>query len=282
MDSVRDLENTVHRAISYHRMFTSATRIAVGLSGIDSYALYRFLLRHHDHKLLTGITILETRSSQREDEVRIWQELAAKSEVTYVVTSFRDEFGAWLDEIVEALEPTSSLSPCLICAQLRNEALRRSAIREGVDTVATGGNANDVLSVMLIRMLGGPLVALDGVVYEHRAAPAYRASTLTYCSPLFYSPKDAVRSYASEDGSTFPSYRCKFLWARGELRLTEVLKPLLELFPEACDLATFDASELLPNPDLRECRVCGEKRRLLPAERCPSCQILALLDEGVA
>jgi len=273
-----ELEDRIRRTIAYHDMLNSESHVAVGLSGVDSYALFRYLSRNHDPDLLTGVTVLETESCQRVDEIRMWREITASSSIPYVVVSFRDEFGASLDDIVDELGSSLPLAPCLICAKLRNEALRKIATRIGANVVATGGNADDVLSVMLIRLLGGPLVSQGGVVYEHRAAPVYSDMPITYCSPLFYVRKGVIRDYVDDMSNLFPAYHCKFMQARGELKLEAALGALLELFPDAHELATYAAANLPINPDIRTCPRCGQKRRLLPADVCPSCRILASLE----
>lgn len=266
------------RAMEFHNMLPTGSRVLVGLSGVDSFALLRVLLETGRADSLVAAAVLETTKSQRSQEITRWKEITQREGIPYHVISFHDEFSLWLEDMVQAFEQRGvELAPCMVCAMLRNEALERAAVRLGADVVATGSHADDVLSVMLIRSLGGPEVFVKGIVYEHSIRPVTQQAGLRYCSPLFYISKADVEAYAAGRGDSFPPYDCPFLGDRGGLKMSRLIEEVHSLFPGARELACQTASEQTSAKDRRVCPGCGRERVTPPGRVCASCRILELL-----
>ncbi|HZD43507.1 MAG TPA: tRNA(Ile)-lysidine synthase, partial [Methanomicrobiales archaeon] len=136
---VEDFERKAKREIRKHRWIAPGDRIAVGLSGgKDSSALLYFLKKllgeRRDVSLL-AITVDEGICSYR-DPARA-RRIAESLSVDWVKTSFQEEFGITLDEIVRR---TGMERACSYCGVLRRRSLNAAAKRYGATRLAMGFN----------------------------------------------------------------------------------------------------------------------------------------------
>lgn len=156
---IADFEAKVKKTIRKHHFIHSGDRIGIAMSGgKDSSAILAFLHRVFGERpdlSLIALTVDEGIGPGR-NLPRIAQ-IAAEFGVPHVSTSFRDEFGFTLDQIVAHKGEDRS---CTWCGVLRRRALNRLALANGVTRLAMGFNLDDEAQSVLLNVLRGDVARL--------------------------------------------------------------------------------------------------------------------------
>lgn len=66
-----------------------------------------------------------------------------------------------MDEIVKVIGTSNN---CTYCGVFRRQALERGAIKLGCNKIVTGHNADDIAETVLLNMLRGDFIRLNGCV----------------------------------------------------------------------------------------------------------------------
>ncbi|WP_367652394.1 TIGR00269 family protein [Methanoculleus frigidifontis] len=264
---IRDFETKAKRAIRQHRWIESGDTVAVGLSGgKDSSAvlffLHRLLCERRDVRLM-AITIDEGICGYR--NTRHAAGIAETIGVEWVTTSFADEYGITLDEIVRRKGHRLS---CSYCGVLRRALMNRFARDRGVTKLAFGFNLDDEAQSVLMNVLRG-----DAERLCRPMRPV--AGMVPRIKPLMYIPEREVALYAFLHVEGFDLAGCPYAHSalRGDVR--SLLDEYSWHHPATKNALVNLGEELrggaaAPAGTMRICERCGE-----PAgEVCRCCRIL--------
>ncbi len=154
------IQDKVRRTVNRYRMLAEGDHIAIGLSGgKDSTVLLDVMIKLqkvHPLSQITVISIDEGISGYRENALRIAQLNAEKNNKKIVVTSFEEQFGYSLDDLVQKAHTQNfGQKPCSICGKLRRRALNNSSRAIGATKLATGHNLDDEAQTCLLNFLRG-------------------------------------------------------------------------------------------------------------------------------
>jgi uncharacterized protein (TIGR00269 family) len=154
------IEKRVRKTINLYKMMDRNDHIGLGYSGgKDSTMLLHILSKlqkNYQNCEITALTIDEGIEGYRDGCLRLTQENTKKYGIDHIIVSFKQVFGATLDEIVvENNEKKHKLSPCALCGILRRRALNYAARKVNVTKIATAHNLDDEAQSILMNMLRG-------------------------------------------------------------------------------------------------------------------------------
>ena len=155
----RSIERKVQRTISKYSMFTPKSYIGVAVSGgKDSLALLHILNRiekNFPESTITALTVDEGIKNYRNESLSLIKKVTSKLDISINTISFKELFGATLDDLVK-LKTTQF--PCSYCGVLRRRALEELAKKTGVDCLATAHNLDDEAQTVILNIIhGNPL-----------------------------------------------------------------------------------------------------------------------------
>ncbi|MEM2204683.1 MAG: TIGR00269 family protein [Candidatus Hadarchaeales archaeon] len=274
---MRSVEGRFRRAVYEGRMALPGERIGVAVSGgKDSVSLLYLMAELGRMKKfrVVALSVDEGIGGYREESLLCAREASSSLGVEHRILSFRESFGATLDEMVElAEERKTGLDPCTYCGVMRRYLLNKMAREAGVTRVATGHNLDDEVQTILLNYLRGDLSRLL------RLGPAYssREGFVPRVKPLREIPEREVAAYALLRGLKVHLGQCPY--ARGiHAEVRDFLNRLESRHPN-CKFGILRTFEKLkasmigdkPEVELRECEVCGEPT---PAKVCRTCELL--------
>ncbi|MEM2866234.1 MAG: TIGR00269 family protein [Candidatus Hadarchaeales archaeon] len=275
---LRSVESRFRRAVYGGRMALPGERIGVAVSGgKDSVSLLHLMTELGRAKKfrVVALSVDEGIEGYREESLTCAREAASLLGVEHRVVSFRESFGAALDEMVRlAEERKTGLDPCTYCGVMRRYLLNRMAREAGLTRVATGHNLDDEVQTILLNYLRGDLSRLLrlGPVYSSREGFVPRVK------PLREIPEREVAAYALLRGLKVHLGQCPY--ARGmHAEVRDFLNRLESRHPN-CKFGILRTFERLkaglredqkPEVELGECEVCGEPT---PTRVCRTCELL--------
>jgi len=206
--------------------------------------------------------------------------------VDYIVVSFREEYGAGLEEMVErARRRGLSVKPCTICGVLRRRLMDEAARRHGFTKLATAHNLDDEAQTAVMNIVRGDWI---GLVRQHPLAALQGIGDFVpRIKPLRRIHEYETALYSKLHGYGPPPYECPYLAMQPTLRLRVRLAMysitwlddpgapgrLIEVLDELLEPHARGLSEM---PRLPKCEMCGRPtsygRRL-----CKACEILLAL-----
>ncbi|MFX0049814.1 MAG: TIGR00269 family protein [Candidatus Hodarchaeota archaeon] len=154
------IEKRIRKTINLYKMMKRNDHIGVGYSGgKDSTMLLHILSKmkkQYPNCEITALTIDEGIKGYRDGCLKLTQEIVKKYDIDHIIVSFKQVYGATLDEIVvESNEKNHRLSPCALCGILRRRALNYAARKVDVTIIATAHNLDDEAQSILMNMLRG-------------------------------------------------------------------------------------------------------------------------------
>ncbi|MHA1506160.1 MAG: TIGR00269 family protein [Candidatus Asgardarchaeia archaeon] len=274
------IEKKVIRTIREYRMFEYNDRIAVAYSGGKDSTVLLYLLHKIEKNFpkseLFVITIDEGIKGYRDDALKIAKENVKELGLEHHVFSFKELYGATLDDIVEmSKEVKNSLKPCSYCGILRRYAINLAARNLGATKVATGHNLDDEVQTFLINLLRkdigriGHLYPFKGVkseLFVRRVKPLRKVSErniILYayfkglkfhqvtCPYASYSVRNFVRKFINEVSQVLPNVRQNLL--------------------KSLDYFSKKVYEEEKEEEIKLCKICNEPTS---GEVCKRCEVL--------
>ncbi|HHI30396.1 MAG TPA: TIGR00269 family protein [Candidatus Methanoperedenaceae archaeon] len=268
-----DIERKIKRDIRKYRMVEKNDTIAVALSGGKDSSMLLSVL----HKLFSdrrdisfvAISIDEGIHGYRRHTLEHADELTGTLEVTHVVKSFRDTFGADLDTMTG-----NGRNPCSICGVLRKNLLNRTARELGATKLAMGHNLDDEAQTILMNYLHANIDRMTRMIPENR-----QEGLVPRIKPLRSIPEKEVALYAITTNLPLDTSTCPYAAtalrndARNLLNNYETTHPgtkyaLLTGFEKITESLKMTQT-ITP---VRRCELCGEPTGNNKA--CKTCELL--------
>jgi uncharacterized protein (TIGR00269 family) len=263
-----------------NRLITPGERIAMAVSGgKDSTACLHLLAEYCERKKceLVALTVDEGIKGYREKSLSLARKNAGLLGIEHRTTSFKEEFGATLDEIVKLAEEKGiGLGACTYCGVLRRSLMNRVARELGADKLATAHNLDDEVQAIMLNYVRGDFVRL------YRLGPIYpaRAGFVPRIKPLREVPEKEVALYAIFKGIEVDWSNCPH---RGgiHIEIREFINRLEENHPNSkfMILRMFDRMkpylvETVPEFEVKVCERCREPTSV---SVCKTCELLGEL-----
>ncbi|MEW6222610.1 MAG: TIGR00269 family protein [Candidatus Hadarchaeota archaeon] len=276
----KSVERRFRRGIAEHSLISPGERIVLAVSGgKDSVACMHLLTEYCKRRgcRLLAVTIDEGIAGYRDESIEVALENAELLGVEHKVVSFKQAFGATLDEMVKLLEERKTgLGACTYCGILRRSLLNQAAREAGAQKLATAHNLDDEVQAVMLNYIRGDFVRL------HRLGPAYspRQGFVPRIKPMREIPEKEVAAYALLKGIKVHLGVCPY--AGGiHTEIRDFINRLEENHPNSkfMVLRMFDRmrphlAQAVPEFDIGKCERCSEPTS---ANVCKSCELLEQL-----
>ncbi len=264
-------------------MIKPGERVAVAVSGgKDSVVCMHLLAEYCRSKRceLVAITVDEGIAGYRNRGIPVARKNAEALGIEHRIVSFKESFGATLDEILaRAKEKGSGLGACTYCGVLRRSLLNRAARESGASKLATAHNLDDEVQAIMLNYVRSDLARL------YRLGPVYqpREGFVPRIKPMREIPEKEIALYALLKGIEADWSECPY---RGgiHLEIRDFINWLEENHPNSkfMILRMFDRMRpflvsAVPEFRPKTCRVCGEPTS---SDLCKACELLGELDIG--
>ncbi len=272
----KSVERRFWRTVSKNRLIEPNERIAVAVSGgKDSTTLLHLLAKYCEHQgcELVVLSIDEGIEGYRDRSLLLARENAKTLGLEHIVVSFRDAFGAGLDQIAKLTEQEGGLNPCTCCGVLRRSLLNQASRELEADKLATAHNLDDEVQAIMLNYVRGDLSRL------HRLGPIYsnKEGFVPRIKPLREIPEKEIALYALLRELKVELATCPYVGGmRSEIRdfinQLETSHPTTKyMILRMLDRLKPHLAEALPEFKLGRCEVCGEPT---PSLICKTCELL--------
>ncbi|MFQ5920419.1 MAG: TIGR00269 family protein [Nitrososphaerales archaeon] len=200
------LQEKVARTISKYSMVKYGDRIAVAVSGgKDSLSLLQMMknLGEKHGSSLCAVTIDEGIEGYRDESLDIVRSFASRLKVETKILSYRELFGASLEESLD-LRKGRKMSSCSVCGTFRRRAIDIAAESVNANVVATAHNLDDFLQTFLINIFAGDV---DRIGWTH-PEPVEYANGLRKIKPLTEIYEHEIAFYALVNEIPFQAEEC--------------------------------------------------------------------------
>lgn len=266
-----DVERKIKRDIRKHGMVHRGDRVAIALSGgkdstVLTHVLHEIFSAREDIELV-AVTIDEGINGYREKTLSLASGLTEALGISHVVRTFRDEFGATLDEMMAA----NSGHACTMCGVLRKKLLNKTARELGAQRLATGHNLDDEAQTVLMNYLRGD------INWMMRLAPAGEEEGMVLrIKPLRSVPEKEVALYALTNDLPVSLDECPYAHAALRNEVREFVNSYEVRHPgtKHSIVNGFDrimSAVVPPSSLLLTCRICGEPTS---EQVCRACRLL--------
>jgi uncharacterized protein (TIGR00269 family) len=274
------IEKKVRKAINQFNMLERDDHIGLGYSGgKDSSALLNILdklRKRYPNCDLTVLTVDEGIRGYRDECLELTEKTAKKYQLPHVIVSFKQIYGATLDQIIEtSLEKKHSLSACAICGILRRRALNYAAKQANVTKIATAHNLDDEAQTILLNLLRGDS---NKFIRLSRFPISKFQSLLPRIRPFVHVSEPEIVLYAHATNLTYHSYPCPYASSAMRNKIRNFLSKMEEKRPSTLrNIVNLHDSinQYFPNVENLEppylCQKCGE---ISSNKVCPICQLL--------
>ena len=277
---IKSVERRFRRAIAEHKLISPSERIAIAVSGgkdsISCLHLLSEFCSQRDCKL-AAITIDEGRRDYRDHSISIARKNTKLLGVEHFVVSFKDAFGATLDQMVRlAKRHKTGLNPCTYCGVMRRSLLNQAARELKADKLATAHNLDDEAQAIMLNYVRADFSRL------HRLGPIYspRKGFVPRIKPLREIPEKETALYALLRGLNVHLAVCPYVGGI-HIEVRDFLNNLEANHPNSkfMILRMFDRlkpkiAQSMPEFEMRKCEVCGEPTS---ASVCKTCELLKQL-----
>ncbi|MBI5390481.1 TIGR00269 family protein [Candidatus Woesearchaeota archaeon] len=151
-------EQKVFKTIKKYGLFKQGDKVCIAASGgKDSLAvLYCSMKYCREHKIdFFALAIDEGIAEYRDHTLEDLKYFCKMHEIPLHVLSFKQRFGATLDQIKEKAITQYNKKPCTVCGIFRRTLLNRGARELGATKLATGHNMDDESQSLLMNLLLG-------------------------------------------------------------------------------------------------------------------------------
>jgi uncharacterized protein (TIGR00269 family) len=193
---IKSVERRFWRAVAEHKLIAPNEKIAVAVSGgKDSVVALHLIADYCKNKNceVAAVTIDEGIKGYRDHSLPAARENAKELDVEHLIVSFKDAYGATLDEIVKlAKKKKSRQHPCTYCGVMRRSLLNRAARELGAYKLATAHNLDDEAQAIMLNYVRGDFSRL------HRLGPIYppREGFVPRIKPMREIPEKEIALYA--------------------------------------------------------------------------------------
>ncbi|MBS3815593.1 MAG: TIGR00269 family protein [Hadesarchaea archaeon] len=275
---IKSVEKRFRQTVNKEEMISPGDRVMVAVSGgKDSMSLLYLLANYSEHKdvKVAALTIDEGIEGYRDESLELTRDSVEELGVEHVVVSFKEAFGAKLDELAGLLSDQESSKPdaCTYCGILRRTLLNQSARELGADKLATGHNLDDEVQTIMLNYVRGDIARLSRF---GRDSPE-KDEFVSRIKPLREVPEKELTIYALLQDLGAHIDECPYIGGlrskvRRFLNDLEVDHPttkfkILRMF-ERLESHLPDFSE---DFELKECEYCGEPS---PKNVCRTCELL--------
>lgn len=276
----KSVERRFHRNVAKNRLIVPGERVAVAVSGgKDSVTCMHLLADYCKRRKsdIMALTIDEGIKGYRGEGLRTARKNAGLLGIDHHVVSFKEKFGATLDEIVKlAEERKTGLGSCTYCGVLRRSLINQAARELGADKLATAHNLDDEVQAILLNYVRGDIARL------YRLGPIYaaREGFVPRIKPFRDIPEKEIAVYAMLNKIEVDWSECPH---RGGIHpeIRDFINMLEENHPNSkfMMLRMFDQmrpflAQAVPDFVSRKCENCGEPTS---AKVCKRCELLRQL-----
>ena len=194
---IKYLEHKVFKTIRKYRLFSKDDKVCVASSGGKDSLVLLYLTMKHCRKAgvpFFALAIDEGIAGYRDKTIDDLRAFCKEYDIPLHVVSFKERFGATLDQVrTKAMEELNK-KPCTVCGIFRRTLLNRAARELGATKLATGHNLDDESQSFLMNVLKGnmghnaslgPVTGLqDNEKFVSRVKPLYfllEKETRLYC-----------------------------------------------------------------------------------------------------
>ncbi len=143
-------EKRVRKTLRKYNMLETDDRLALAVSGgKDSLSMANVLNKLHRNLVI--ITVNEGVKGYRDKALKKTKKFAQDKDIDLEIYSYREEYGATIDEITEEEEEDS----CSYCGVFRRQLLNKKARELDCDKIATGHNLDDETQTVFMNIIRG-------------------------------------------------------------------------------------------------------------------------------
>ncbi|KAJ6250568.1 cytoplasmic tRNA 2-thiolation protein [Anaeramoeba flamelloides] len=257
------VEDSVHRAIVDHKLFTSGDILAVGASGGKDSTTLIHILHVLNEKYEYGadlhmVSIDEGIKGYRDESLDAVRRNQKKYGWPLTIVSFKDMFGYSLDTIVKLLGPKRA---CTHCGIFRRQALEVGAKKISATKIVLGHNANDYAETTLLNLIRGDLSRLkrgSTIITDSGYGPAR-------IKPFKYVYQEEIVKYAFLKKLDYHSVECPYA-VNAQRGLPRVYLNQLDRVASWSVLGFIKSNEQL--------QINEKKKKKLIANKCIKCGFL--------
>jgi len=277
---IKSVERRFWRAVAEHKLIAPNEKIAVAVSGgKDSVVALHLIADYCKNKNceVAAVTIDEGIKGYRNHSLPAARENAEELGLEHLIVSFKDAYGATLDEMVKvAKKKKSRQHPCTYCGVMRRSLLNKAARELGADKLATAHNLDDEAQAIMLNYVRGDFSRL------HRLGPIYppREGFVPRIKPMREIPEKEIALYALLRGIKVHLAVCPYTNGihteiRDFLNDFEVKHPntkfmILRMF----DRMKPHLAGAMPEFEMQRCNSCGEPTS---TSVCKACELLTQL-----
>jgi uncharacterized protein (TIGR00269 family) len=274
---IKSVERRFRRAVAEHKLIAPNEKIAVAVSGgKDSVVALHLISDYCKRKNceVVAITVDEGIKGYRDHSLPVARENARELGIEHSIVSFREAYGATLDQMVKAAKKRKSRQhPCTYCGVMRRSLLNQAARELGADKLATAHNLDDEAQAIMLNYVRGDFSRL------HRLGPIYspREGFVPRIKPMREIPEKEIALYALLKNMKVHLAVCPY--ARGiHTEIRDFLNDFDVKHPNTKFMIVrmFDRmkpqiARALLGFSLKKCKVCGEPT---PGGLCKTCELL--------
>jgi uncharacterized protein (TIGR00269 family) len=276
----KSVERRFWRAVAEHKLIAPNEKIAVAVSGgKDSVVALHFIADYCKNKNceVAAVTIDEGIKGYRDHSLPVARENAEELGVEHLIVSFKDAYGATLDEIVKvAKKKKSRQHPCTYCGVMRRSLLNKAARELGADKLATAHNLDDEAQAIMLNYVRGDFSRL------HRLGPIYppREGFVPRIKPMRGIPEKEIALYALLKDIKVHLAVCPYADGihteiRDFLNDFEVKHPNTKfMIVRMFDRMKPHLAGAMPEFEMQKCNLCGEPTS---TSVCKACELLVQL-----
>ncbi|MBI5389142.1 TIGR00269 family protein [Candidatus Woesearchaeota archaeon] len=151
-------ETKIEKTIKKYNLFSPSDQVCIAASGgKDSLAaLYTTMQFCKEHSIsFFALAIDEGIGGYRDHTLDDLRNFCQAYEIPLHIVSFKEQYGATLDQIRDKALATLNKKPCTVCGIFRRTSLNRTARALGATKLVTGHNLDDEAQSLLMNQLLG-------------------------------------------------------------------------------------------------------------------------------
>ncbi len=275
------VEAKVRATITKYHMLEFNDRLAIAVSGgKDSLSLLHIMAKLQKYRPKTeliAVTVDEGIKGYRDEALEIAAENCKKLEIPHHIVSFKELYGATLDELLIKARPDgqSELTSCAYCGVLRRRAMNVGARQVNATKIATGHTLDDEAQTALMNIFRGDIARL---AKEKPVTSEVHPLLVRKIKPLCEIPENESALYAYVKKIPFQDTPCPYASEALRNDIRSMLNRMEEKHAGTKFTVSRSMEKLRPalelttaKEDFKVCRECGEPSA---QELCKTCEML--------